>query len=283
MKKIYNNNNNCFSSEENSFENLSTKDEFSDFEDEFKPKISDENNINEYNNNDNNLNEINTGKNTFKIKIIFSLNLLKKNDNKPQIIFNQLPFLSSFKPNYTKRELLDKKILRSFRKYVIESSKKKNYGLIEKLKDNSFLILFTNLNILPPVNYTDVNTGEKVLFKSFNSQYLFWLFNKEGIKEIYFNFIKDEGKNLIEEISRYYDVQGEDKAKLIYYVENLPNIFNMNYVYKVTNGEYFNHIYRLNKVNVRKKDLIENNKNYHLDRSRDGVSENLDKSSFSDD
>ena len=57
----------------------------------------------------------------------------------------------------------------------------------------------------------------------------------------------------------------------------------MNYVYKVTNGEYFNHIYRLNKVNVRKKDLIENNKNYHLDRSRDGVSENLDKSSFSDD
>ena len=161
--------------------------------------------------------------------------------------------------------------------------KKKNYGLIEKLKDNSFLILFTNLNILPPVNYTDVNTGEKVLFKSFNSQYLFWLFNKEGIKEIYFNFIKDEGKNLIEEISRYYDVQGEDKAKLIYYVEKLPNIFNMNYVYKVTNGEYFNHIYRLNKVNVRKKDLIENNKNYHLDRSRDGVSENLDKSSFSDD
>ena len=283
LKKIYNNNNNCFSSEENSFENLSTKDEFSDFEDEFKPKISDENNINEYNNNDNNLNEINTGKNTFKIKIIFSLNLLKKNDNKPQIIFNQLPFLSSFKPNYTKRELLDKKILRSFRKYVIETSKKKNYGLIEKLKDNSFLILFTNLNILPPVNYTDVNTGEKVLFKSFNSQYLFWLFNKEGIKEIYFNFIKDEGKNLIEEISRYYDVQGEDKAKLIYYVENLPNIFNMNYVYKVTNGEYFNHIYRLNKVNVRKKDLIENNKNYHLDRSRDGVSENLDKSSFSDD
>ena len=50
LKKIYNNNNNCFSSEENSFENLSTKDEFSDFEDEFKPKISDENNINEYNN-----------------------------------------------------------------------------------------------------------------------------------------------------------------------------------------------------------------------------------------
>ena len=125
LKKIYNNNNNCFSSEENSFENLSTKDEFSDFEDEFKPKISDENNINEYNNNDNNLNEINTGKKTFKIKIIFSLNLLKKNDNKPQIIFNQLPFLSSFKPNYTKRELLDKKILRSFRKYVIESHKKK--------------------------------------------------------------------------------------------------------------------------------------------------------------
>ena len=78
LKKIYNNNNNCFSSEENSFENLSTKDEFSDFEDEFKPKISDENNINEYNNNDNNLNEINTDKKTFKIKIIFSLNLLKK-------------------------------------------------------------------------------------------------------------------------------------------------------------------------------------------------------------
>ena len=57
----------------------------------------------------------------------------------------------------------------------------------------------------------------------------------------------------------------------------------MNKFSEVTNGEYFNHIYRLNKVNVRKKDLIENNKNYHLDRSRDGVSENLDKSSFSDD
>ena len=273
FKKINNN---------SGIENYSTQDEFSDFEDEFKEKIIEENtqkkeiqiNNNEYDKKE----EINTNK-IIKKK--------KNKDNKPSIIFNQIPFLSSFKPTYAKRELLDKTIIRQFRKYVIESSHKKNYGLIKNPNDNSFLIVFINQNILPPVNYIHENTGEVVLFKSFNTKFLMWLFSKEGIKELYLNFLRDEGINLINEISRYYEVNDNEKEKLNYYVNNLPNIFNINYINSVTNGIYFNHIYRKNKVNIRKKDyekenIIESKKK--IERSRDNIPDNElnDKSIFSD-
>ena len=273
---LNNNNNN------DSIENLSTQDQFSDFEDEFKEKIIEEN-IEKKDNQINNQKyetkeEINTNKIIKKIK---------NKDNKPEIIYNQIPFLSSFKPTYVKRELLDKTIIRQFRKYVIESSHKKNYGLIKQPKDNSFLILFKNQNILPPVNYVNGNTGEVVIFKSFNTKFLLWLFSKEGIKEIYFNFLRDEGNDLINEISRYYDVNDNDKVKLNYYINNLPNIFNINYVNLVTKGEYFDHIYRKNKINIRKKNYEEINTKQdkkQLERSRDNISdyESNDKSIFSD-
>ena len=266
----------------NSIENLSTQDEFSDFEDEFKPKIIEEN-IENY--------DIQKNKKNFETKEEINTNKIikknKKKDNKPQIIFNQIPFLSSFKPTYVKRELLDKTIIRQFRKYFIESSHKKNYGLIKQPSDNSFLILFKNQNILPPVNYVNGNTGEVVIFKSFNTKFLLWLFSKEGIKEIYFNFLRDEGNDLINEISRYYDVNDNEKEKLNYYINNLPNIFNINYVNSVTNGEYFNHIYRKNKINIRKKDYEEINTKKNkkqIERSRDNISESElnDKSIISD-
>jgi hypothetical protein len=108
----------------------------------------------------------------------------KKKSN--QILFNQLPFLSSFKPKYAKRETIDKRILRSFRKYLYELSKKTN--IIPSERESCFYIRFINMELFPPFKYIDPFTMETICFKSYNSNYLLWFFSKPKIKEYYLQF-----------------------------------------------------------------------------------------------
>jgi hypothetical protein len=164
----------------------------------------------------------------------------KKKSN--QILFNQLPFLSSFKPKYAKRETIDKRILRSFRKYLYELSKKTN--IIPSERESCFYIRFINMELFPPFKYIDPFTLETICFKSYNSNYLLWFFSKPKIKEYYLQFTYEQSP--ICEISQYYELNDFDRNQLSNYVNNLPFIFDNSLVSKIAGKEGYKcgHLYR---------------------------------------
>ena len=168
----------------------------------------------------------------------------KKKSNKEETIFNQLPYLNSFKPKYIKRETIDKKIIRSFKNYTIKEYKANRLVIDEKIMDQNFFINFVNGNMLPPLDFHDVNTDEYVKFNSFNCSYLLWFFSKKGVKEVYNQFINEKGKEFIDDLSQYYEISNEEKNQLNSYIMNFPNIFDISLVNSITQGATVKHLYR---------------------------------------
>ena len=168
----------------------------------------------------------------------------KKKNNKEETIFNQLPYLNSFKPKYIKRETIDKKIIRSFKNYTIKEYKANRLVIDEKTMDQNFFINFVNGNMLPPLDFHDVNTDEYVKFNSFNCSYLLWFFSKKGVKEVYNQFINEKGKEFIDDLSQYYEISNEEKNQLNSYIMNFPNIFDISLVNSITQGATVKHLYR---------------------------------------
>ena len=216
--------------------------------------INEKNNYNNniYNNLYQNLNnehnrEISTQTKTTKNKINkkSQKNSNKKAKNKnEEIIFNQLPFLNSFKPKYIKRETIDKKIIRTFKNYVVKEYKEHRLELNNLTMDQDFFINFVNGNLLPPIDFYDATTGEYIKFSSFNCSYLLWLFSKKGVKEIYGNFINEKGKDFINNLSDYYEINPEEKSQLNNYIFNFPFIFDISLVNNITQGTKITHLYR---------------------------------------
>ena len=180
-------------------------------------------------NNDNNR-EISTQTKSSKSKINKKSqkgsNKKAKNKNE-EIIFNQLPFLNSFKPKYIKRETIDKKIIRTFKNYVVKEYKEHRLELNNVTMDQDFFINLVNGNLLPPIDFYDATTGEYIKFNSFNCSYLLWFFSKKGVKEIYGNFINEKGKDFINSLSDYYEISPEEKSQLNSYIFNFPFIFDI--------------------------------------------------------
>jgi len=168
----------------------------------------------------------------------------KKKSNKEETIFNQLPYLNSFKPKYIKRETIDKKIIRSFKNYTIKEYKANRLVIDEKIMDQNFFINFVNGNMIPPLDFHDVNTDEYVKFNSFNCSYLLWFFSKKGVKEVYNQFINEKGKEFIDDLSQYYEISNEEKNQLNSYIINFPNIFDISLVNSITQGATVKHLYR---------------------------------------
>ena len=180
-----------------------------------------------------------------------------KKENNEDSLFKKLPILSSFKPKYTKRETIDKKIIRSFKQFIVNQYNQKLFDP-NTSKDYSFYIILINKNILPPIDFIDVRTNEKVYFKSFNSNFLLWFFSKEGIKELYNKFINIEGEKFLENISNHYKISEREKIELWNYLINLPFIFDISLVKFPDNGN-FNH--NSNKrIYINSRHLVNKNK-----------------------
>ena len=175
----------------------------------------------------------------------------KQKNNKEQTIFNQLPLLNSFKPKYIKRETIDKKIIRNFKNYVVKENKEKRLEINEKTMDYHFFVNLINGNLLPPLNFHDINTDEYIKFNSFNCCFLLWFFSKKGVKEIYNQFINEKGKEFINDISEYYEISNEEKNQLDTYIMNFPNIFDISLVNNIAQGIEIKHIYRTVEKNKR--------------------------------
>ncbi len=185
----------------------------------------------------------------------------KKTKNKDEeIIFNQLPFLNSFKPKYIKRETIDKKIIRTFKNYVIKENKEKRLEIDNTNMDQNFFINLINGNLLPPIDFYDEVSGEYIKFNSFNCNYLLWFFSKKGVKEIYNQFINEKGKDFINNISEYYEISAEEKNQLNSYIINYPFIFDISIVNNITQGTSISHIYRTVEKNKKIQNYRKNKK-----------------------
>ena len=228
-------------------------------------KLVNHENINNYiiNNNiyDNHFDNKNISTNSKSLKPIINNEIKKKTNKKTknkneETIFNQLPFLNSFKPKYIKRETIDKKIIRNFKNYVVKENKEKRLEINNINMDQNFFINLVNGNLLPPIDFIDGITGEVIKFNSFNCNYLLWFFSKKGVKEIYMNFINEKGKEFINTLSQHYEISPEEKNQLNNYILNFPFIFDLSLVNNITQGTEITHMYRT----VDKNKKLQNNR-----------------------
>jgi hypothetical protein len=150
-----------------------------------------------------------------------------KNENKKRYRDSQ-PFLKTFNTKFIKKENIDKKIFRKFRKYFKKYyNENKNLSIFQR--NQIFWKKFNSENLLPPLKIKSYN--DKILeFKSFNAQYLIWLFSQEGISELFRIFIDNEGENIIKDfITEYNLTQSKDiniVEKLRNYLNKIPEIYN---------------------------------------------------------
>ena len=138
--------------------------------------------------------------------------------------------LKDFNPKFIKRENIDKRIFRRFRNYV-----KENYLYISSIStieyDCSFWNEFCSRNLLPPMTYTETKTQIIKQFKSFNTKYFIWLFNKKGTNELYSHFITHQGKELLINFINEYHLTNSNEndiiTKLNNYIYNIPFIYSI--------------------------------------------------------
>lgn len=224
---------------------------------------------------------LNTSSNTKSNYNYSRTNTKKKKINKSNnIIFNQLPFLSSFKPKYIKRETIDKGVIRTFKNYIVKEYKEKRFEINSETMDTNFFINFVNGNLLPPIDFFDVNTEEHIKFNSFNCNYLLWLFSKKGVKDTYLNYINEKGKDFINNLSKRYEMSTEEKNQLSYYINNFPFIFDISLINNMSEGLTVHHLYRSvkqnqeqtreRKKNMKKKNFGINGKNSEGDSAING-------------
>jgi hypothetical protein len=181
-------------------------------------------NKNSYNTEKNNNLKINNNNNVQnnKKEIIFSTN--HKNDLNQKKISNfnysklkhckydhRKKKIKEFKFRKIKRENVDKKILRKFKKFIKDSKLSKNINL---------------KYLLPPMKIVDKNKNI-IEFKSFNTQFLIWFFNQEGVSELFQRFIKEENNNVIKDFITEYNLNDNNTIeKLKEYLINMPELYN---------------------------------------------------------
>jgi hypothetical protein len=143
----------------------------------------------------------------------------------------KIPFLKKFNPKIIKREEVDKKIIRKFKKYVRDRVSDGKFGKIN-IK-GSFWESFVEKNLLPPMTYHD---GDDLIeFKSFNSNYIFWLFNQKDADFIYSRFLEHKKEEIFQSIKKMTKMEMTDdiiiELTAIYdYLCNFASIYNINSV-----------------------------------------------------
>lgn len=115
--------------------------------------------------------------------------------------------------NFTKRENIDKTIMRKFRKFVY-------YGIKSNFLRNNidpFWKEFTSQKYLPPFR------TEHIEFKSFSTSYMIWVFSHPDGIELYDLFINAKLDEIIHDFSRKYEII--QISELRDYLTNANRIF----------------------------------------------------------
>lgn len=142
---------------------------------------------------------------------VYQRTFIPKIQKSKEKLKNIIPFLKDFNPKFLKKENIDKKILRRFRNYVKDIYKldSKSMDLLEK----DFWKNFSYKNLLPPMRYVD---GKKIIeFKSFNTQFMLWLFSKNGSAQLYTEFSQKHGEDLLQNFIYSYNLTNSDEVEII--------------------------------------------------------------------
>ena len=156
-------------------------------------------------------------------------------ENKKKRFRDIHPFLKTFNPKFLKKENINKKIFRKFRKFFKSYYKNnKNSPIISK--NELFWKKFFIHNLLPPVKIEE-NEGEIIEHKSFNTKYLLWLFNQKGANELFKLFIEKEKENIINNFVSEYNLHKSNEPNIIEkiskYIDYIPEIYDNEKIIKL--------------------------------------------------
>ena len=159
-----------------------------------------------------------------------------KKNMKQQIIIKNYPKYKSYKNDYRKkkikeykfrklkRENVDKKILRKFKKFLKKCLKEKSENEVKNyINNNGFWPNYISMNLMPPFAYEK----ENISFKSFNTQYLCWFFDHKFSLELFNIFINIKYDDLLNTIKDDYKLKenSDDFNLLKVYMNSMPMIY----------------------------------------------------------
>jgi len=140
--------------------------------------------------NPNSDNTTTTKKNIFEIKKVHKESKIIEKLKQRLII----PYLKKFNPKTIKREEIDKKIIRKFRKYIKTKIQLRKFN--EYHPGFQFWRKFTSKSLMPPM----VIEEEQLEFKSFNWNFLVWVVSRTGFTELFSQFLKERKSSLLRQI-----------------------------------------------------------------------------------
>ena len=141
--------------------------------------------------------------------------------------------IKEFKFKLFKRENLDKKILRKFKKFLKAELKGENDKEIKNfINNNGFWLDYISMNLMPPFFYEK----ENISFKSFNTQYLCWFFEHKFSLELYNIYIKINYEKLLPIIKKAYnlDENSDDFILVQTYLNTMPLIYGHQNINRIT-------------------------------------------------
>lgn len=130
--------------------------------------------------------------------------------------------LKEFNFEFGKRENVDKKIIRKFRKFVQDKYFKNLKLTRKKSQFYDLMNQFLNKCLFPPCK-----TYDNLIFKSFSYGYLSWLFSHRIIQLLFKKYIKSNMQNLTKYLCEIFSIENsQDIEKLKNYLENYIDIYN---------------------------------------------------------
>jgi len=108
---------------------------------------------------------------------------------------------------------------------------------ISTIEDNDLWAAFVNEELYPPVKFTSIEQNRVYEFKSFNTNYMAWVFSIKLAERFYNQFIRERGEEVYSSIVKKnlrainsFDSQQKNQIceQLKYYIINLGHIFNIN-------------------------------------------------------
>jgi len=157
----------------------------------------------------------------------FVVNKVAKEKENVKTMKYKIPFLKEFNIKFTKRENIDKKLLRKFRKFLKDKIRKgtinlESFDLNEPQKE--FWYNFASENLMPPMVYSD--SVENVEFKSFNTNYMVWLLSHKASVELYNYYLEEKMADVINTFTSKYNIKKSDElCQLNTYIKHFAYIF----------------------------------------------------------
>ena len=138
-------------------------------------------------------------------------------------IFKKTREYKRVKFNKVKKENVDKIMVRKFKNFL-KNEYKQNKQLFAG-HEKQFWISFVNLNLIPPFQIVE-RQGTVKVFRSFNYDFLNWLFCREGAVELWAMFCDKRGDLEIRNIVGKYRIDEKEEASIKQYVYELAKAIN---------------------------------------------------------